>query len=118
MTEPELIELARAYVALSNAHRSALIRPMFAENAVYRSSAVGEHHGASAIVTMMQGFFQRYPDVHWQCRGYRCAANRVSFEFELEATDASDGSTLQRGGIEHIEFDSRGLIILLEVAAA
>lgn len=118
MTDLELIELARAYVALSNAHRSALIESMFAENAVYRSSAVGEHHGAGAIVAMMREFFQRYPDVHWKCRDYRCDANRVSFEFELQATDARDGSALQRGGIEHIEFDSGGLISLLEVDAS
>jgi hypothetical protein len=41
MTEIEATELAHAYVALSNAHRVDLIGPMFADDAVYYSSAVG-----------------------------------------------------------------------------
>jgi nuclear transport factor 2 (NTF2) superfamily protein len=118
VSETELIELARAYVALSNAHRVDLIRPMFTAEAVYRSSAVGEHQGATAIVTMMQGFFARYPDVHWQCDDFRCAGRRVSFRFELQAHDLEDGSQLRRNGVEHIAFDSSGLIELLEVQAA
>jgi len=118
MTATESIELARAYVALSNAHRSDLILPLFAGDAVYRSSTVGEHRGAPAIAAMMQLFFSRYPDVHWQCRHYRCDGNRVSFDFALSATAADDGSRLQRGGVEHIEFDAGGLIKALEVIAA
>ena len=54
MTPTESIELARAYVALSNAHRADLVRPLFAEGAVYRSSAVGEYRGVDAIVAMMR----------------------------------------------------------------
>lgn len=118
MTETESIDLARAYVALSNAHRTDLILPLFAADAVYRSSAVGEHSGAAAIAAMMQAFFTRYPDVHWQCRRYRCDGNRVSFDFELRATATDDGGSLRRSGIEHIEFDTRGLIRALEVNAA
>ena len=41
MTEIESIELARTYVARSNAHRVDLIQPLFAADAIYRSSAVG-----------------------------------------------------------------------------
>jgi uncharacterized protein GlcG (DUF336 family) len=118
MTKIESIELARAYVALSNAHRTDLILALFAGDAVYRSSAVGEHQGATAIIAMMHAFFTRYPDVCWKCANYRCADRRVSFAFELRATDAGDGSKLQRDGIEHIEFDAHGLIKALEVNAA
>jgi hypothetical protein len=117
MTNIESIELARAYVALSNAHRPELILPLFASDAVYRSSAVGAHRGATSIAAMMQAFFTRYPDVHWQCQNYRCDEDRVSFDFELQAIDADDGSLLQRGGIEHIAFDVHGLIKVLEVNA-
>jgi nuclear transport factor 2 (NTF2) superfamily protein len=116
MTEIESIELARAYVALSNAHRVDLIQPLFAAHAIYRSSAVGEHRGASAIAAMMQAFFARYPDVCWRCDRYRYADNRVSFDFELQAQDRQGGA-LRRGGIEHIEFDEQGLIKTLEVLA-
>ena len=65
MTEIESIELARAYVALSNAHRVDLILPLFHAEAVYLSSAIGEFIGAQAIGTMMRGFFNSYPDVYW-----------------------------------------------------
>ena len=71
MTATEALELARAYVALSNAHRVDLIGPMFATDAVYRSSAVGEYHGTQAIIEMMRSFFERFPDVFWQCGHYR-----------------------------------------------
>jgi len=118
MTDREAIELARAYVALSNAHRADLILPLFAGDAVYRSSAVGEHRGAAAIGAMMRDFFSRYPDVYWRCANYRRAGRRVSFDFELHATGAADGSSLRRAGVEHIEFDAAGLISALEVNAA
>jgi nuclear transport factor 2 (NTF2) superfamily protein len=118
MTEIEIIELAHAYVALSNAHRVELIRPMFAADAIYHSSAVGEFQGEDAIIDMMRRFFARYPDVFWLCEDFRCEANRVSFDFSLQASDAQSGEQLQRNGIERIEFDAQGLIKRLEVKAS
>jgi len=118
MTEIEISELARAYVALSNAHRVELIRPMFASDAIYHSSAVGEFEGVDAIVDMMRTFFERYPDVFWLCEHFHCEMNRVSFDFSLQASDAQSGAQLQRSGIERIEFDNQGLIIRLEVKAS
>jgi hypothetical protein len=115
MTEIEATELAHAYVALSNAHRVDLIGPMFAEDAVYYSSAVGEYQGVASISEMMQTFFARYPDVFWLSEDFRYAANRVSFSFSLQAIDAQSGSPLQRSGIEHIDFDPQGRIKRLEV---
>jgi hypothetical protein len=117
VTETEIIELARAYVALSNSHRTELIVPLFADDAVYSSSAVGEFHGAAAIGDMMRGFFKRYPDVFWSCENFKYSANRVSFDFSLQAHDAESGGRLQRGGIERIAYDDRGLIKKLEVKA-
>jgi len=118
MTEIEAIELARAYVALSNAHRVDLIEPMFAEDAVYYSSAVGEYRGAESISEMMQAFFARYPDAFWLTEDYQYASNRVSFSFSLQAIDTQSGNPLQRMGIEHIEFDARTRIKKLEVQAS
>jgi hypothetical protein len=115
MTELESIELAKAYVALSNAHRVELILPMFAAEAVYTSSAVGEFIGPSAIGDMMQGFFARYPDVFWLAENFRFDNGRVSFDFGLLATAADSGAQLQRQGVERIEFDGQGLIRKLEV---
>ena len=117
MTEIEIIELAHAYVALSNAHRVELIRPMFASDAIYHSSAVGEFHGVDAIVDMMRAFFTRYADAFWLCEKFRCDDNRVSFDFSLQASDTQSGTQWQRSGIERIDFDAEGLIKRLEVKA-
>ncbi len=118
MTELESIELAKAYVALSNAHRVELILPMFAVDAVYTSSAVGEFIGANAIGDMVRGFFAHYPDAFWLAENYRFDNGRVSFDFGLQASASDSGEQLQRQGIEHIEFDRQGLIIKLEVLAS
>ncbi len=115
MTEIETIELAKAYVALSNAHRVELILKMFSSAARYTSSAVGEFIGPDAIGDMMQGFFARYPDAFWLAENYRYESNRVTFDFGLQATETSSGQHLQRQGIERIEFDEFGLIKKLEV---
>ena len=117
MTELESIELAKAYVSLSNAHRIELILPMFAAEAVYTSSAVGEFSGPIAIGNMMQGFFARYPNVFWLAENYRFDNGRVTFDFGMQASAADSGEQLQRQGIERIEFDRRGLIRKLEVNA-
>ena len=118
MTDIEATELARAYVALSNAYRVDLIGPMFADDAWYDSSAVGEYQGVESIGEMMRTFFARYPDVFWLSEDFRYASNRVSFSFSLQATDAQSGSSLQRRGIEHIDFDPQGRIKRLEVQAS
>ena len=115
MNATESIELARAYVALSNAHRVELIRQLFAAEAIYRSGAVGEFHGPVAIAEMMQAFFERYPDAFWLCENFRCSGNRVSFAFSLQASDAHSGDHLQRSGIEVIDYSADGLIQKLEV---
>ncbi len=117
MTETEAIELARAYVALSNSHRPELIVPLFADDAIYSSSTVGEFHGAAAIGDMMREFLRRYPDVFWLCENFKCNDNRVSFDFSLQAHNAESGTHLQRSGIERIAYDDQGLIKKLEVKA-
>ena len=117
MTDQELIELSRAYVALSNAHHLELILAMFEQEAIYSSSAVGQFKGADAIEEMMAGFFARYPDVHWQSGNYRCEHNTVTFDFILNATEENTKSPIERSGFEQIEFNSQGNIKRLEVHA-
>ncbi len=115
MTDTELIELARAYVALSNTHRVDLIMPMFATGASYSSSAVGDHRGSAAIGDMMHGFFARYPDAHWEASNYRCTDHRVSFDFTLTATAAENGNILERRGVEAFDFTADGSIKKISV---
>ena len=116
MTNQELTELAKAYIALSNAHRVDLILSMFAAGAMYSSNAVGEFRGRAAIGDMMHGFFAEYPDVHWQADAFSCAQHRVSFEFEMRAS-VTDGEPLERRGQEHIDFTAEGSIKKIEVEA-
>ena len=118
MTETELTELARAYVALSNAHNLGLIAQMFDENSIYTSTAVGQFTGRTAICDMMRGFFARYPDVYWQVRSYRCPGNSVTFDFTMTAIEANTSEPLERKGVETIEFTSSGIIKELEVQAS
>ena len=115
MQDDELIELAKAYVALSNAHRAALIAMMFDARSSYHSAALGQFNGVDSIIDMMTGFFQRYPDVRWQAQNYRVDDNRVSFDFSMRASEAETDASLQRSGVESIEFDTRGMIRKLEV---
>lgn len=115
MTDTELIELTKAYVALSNSHRIDLIMPMFAPGVRYNSTALGDHRGRAAIADMMHGFNKKFPDVHWQTTNYSCTDHRVSFDFTMTATDAASGNRLQRSGVEQFEFTADGSIKYITV---
>jgi len=116
MTQTELIELARAYVALSNAHRIDLVLSMFAAGARYTSSAVGDYRGRAAIGDMMHVFFSDHPDVHWEAGNFRCDDHRVSFDFTMSASNGDGG--IRRQGVEHLEFTADGSIKRVTVEAA
>ncbi len=118
MTDIELIELTKAYVALSNSHRIDLIMPMFAAGARYTSTAVGEHRGRAAIGDMMHGFFNKYSDVHWQATDYRCTDHYVSFDFTMAAKETITGESLARSGLEQFEFTADGSIKKITVETA
>jgi hypothetical protein len=117
MSPAEQIALARAYVALSNAHRVDLILPMFADAVTYHSVNVGRFEGGDAIGSMMADFFARLPDVAWDVREYRCVGDgTVDFDFRMTATDADTGDSIERTGLETIAFTSEGYISRIEVA--
>ena len=112
----EYIELAKAYVALSNAHQLDLVFTMFTETAQYQSSTVGEFHGKSAIEAMMASFFLQFNDVYWLVADYRYIDNRrVEFDFVMTATDAEKAVNIERRGVETIEFNADGQIIAIQV---
>jgi len=114
--ESEKVELAKAYVALSNAHKLEFITPMFAADASYRSPNAGAFDGRVAIGAMMSGFFARFPDVSWDARNFRCTkGGNVQFDFEMTATESASGETIRRTGVEEIEFTGDGYISRLEV---
>lgn len=116
MKESENIDMAKAYVALSNAHRIELIVPMFVDNATYQSSSVGKFEGRGAIREMMENFFARFPDVRWAVPEYRCIGERaVEFEFIMTSTELSTGDSIESKGVERIEFTDSGHISRVEV---
>ncbi|GAA4650449.1 hypothetical protein GCM10023116_27320 [Kistimonas scapharcae] len=116
MTETELIEMARAYVALSNAHQLELVLALFAEDATYYSAYVGSFDGKAAIATMVEAFYHLYPDVYWQVQSYQYAGNdAVIFDFVRQATDSENGEFVEAAGREVVIFADTGLISRVEV---
>lgn len=116
MRPEEQIELARAYVALSNAHVLRLIEPMLSMDAVYTSANVGEFVGRADICAMMEGFFSRFPDVHWRTSKFRnTTANTVQFNFVMTGTDASTGAPMERTSREAVTVSATGEITRVEV---
>ena len=110
MTDTELIELAKAYVALSNSHRIDLIMPMFATGARYTTTTGGIFRGRAAIADMTQDYFKRYPNAHLLASKYQCSDNRVSFDFTIKANEASSGDSIEHSGNEQLEFTADGSI--------
>lgn len=116
LTEYQKVELAKAYVALSNAHKLQFVLPMFAPEASYQSANVGLFHGRKAIGEMMNSFFSQYPDVYWEVKDYRYMSNgSVRFDFVMLATETQTGDKIKRMGTEEIEFTDEGLINRLVV---
>jgi hypothetical protein len=116
VNESELIDLTRAYVALSNAHRREFIVPMFEQNAVYFSAYVGEFRGRDSIAKMRGGFFARFPDVCWHVEDYHFLGGKtVRFNFTMTATDLQGPEPIKRSANERIKFNERGYIEFLEV---
>lgn len=119
MTNDEQIEAARAYVALSNAHRLDWISPMFDESASYYSAFLGDFLGKAAILDMMTTFFSKIPDVSWYVNSYRSLNGCcVELEFVRTGTDPDSDESVNVPGIERIFFSNEGLISRIEVHKA
>ena len=116
LKQSEYIELAKAYVALSNAHALEFVFPMFVESAIYQSSSVGSYNGRVDIENMMTGFFASFPNVFWQVAEYRGVdKGQVEFEFVMTATTAQNGELTERIGQETIQFNNEGYISVIRV---
>lgn len=106
----DLIALAEAYVAASNAHDLDRVAAMFSPDAVYRSSGVGAHDGPAAIRAMNESFFAANPDVHWETTGHRIVpGDGVEFDFFITLGGR------RHPGTERVFFDEAGLIRKVEV---
>lgn len=111
-----MIDLARQYVRHANAHDLDACEAMFSDDARYVSAGVGEHTGRDAIRAMMNGFFWRFPDVHWQTSNWREEADGiVTFDFTMTGKDRDTGEPLYRQSVERICFNDNGEIRHIEV---
>lgn len=119
MTNIEQVEAAKAYVALSNAHRLEWISPMLDENVSYYSALLGDFQGKASIIEMMTSFFSKIPDVSWHVTSYRSLnGSSVEFEFLRTGTDADSDTAVKVSGIERIFFSQEGFISRIEVHKA
>lgn len=107
----DFVRRAQKYVAASNEHDVAAIEDMLTLECEYISSGVGNHNGREVILGMMQGFFERFPDVRWQPSNFLASGERVvSFDFII----TRDGNSLT--GKEKLFFNDQGKISRIEVA--
>jgi len=116
MNTKQHIDWAKNYIELSNKHNLKQIELLFLGSALYHSAYFGEYKGAVAIREMMQSFFARYPDVHWEVSDYRETDDGgIEFDFIMTGTDAAAGELVRRHGRERIYFESDGLIRQINV---
>jgi hypothetical protein len=110
------VALARRYLDLSNAQDLDATIAMFADDAIYGSTAVGGHGGRTAIGEMMRAFFARYADARWTVDGIVAIDDATAeFAFVMDGTDGETGERVERRGVERIAFDGDGRIVGVEV---
>lgn len=107
------IQLAKKYLALSNAHDVSGCIAMFAPNATYNSSAAGSFAGRDSIDVMMRSFFSARADIHWQVDSFAESGRTVAFDFL--ATHSEAGKVVRRTGHEQLTFNSNDEIEHVEV---
>lgn len=116
MIDQSFADLARKYVAQSNAHDLVEIQKMFLDNASYESAYTGAFEGRDSIADMMKGFFERIPDVEWRVESYAdVEENVVEFAFVMCGTDRDSGQRIERRGVERIRFTDSGRICHIDV---
>ena len=110
------VSVARQYVALSNEHAVDAALACFHPEATYHSSAQGTFEGIAAIRPMMEAFFARFPDIHWEVAAYRQEGTATAgFDFVATAHDAQTGEAITRKGTERISVAADGRICRVEV---
>lgn len=109
-SDEELLALAEAYFAASNAHDLDRIAALFAPDAVYRSTGVGAHDGPAAIRAMNEAFFAANPEVGWEV-----TARRIVPEAGVELDFLITLGGKRHPGTERVYFDAAGLIRKVEV---
>ena len=90
------------YFDLSNNRDLEKVFKLFALDATYSSDNTGLYFGISDIRDMMQNFFDRYPELHWEIHSIQETTPQIiELDFTLRGTDTR-GEKIIRPGIERI----------------
>lgn len=111
------VALVERYHAALNRYDSAMIAPMFAEDAVYVSPGVnGSIEGRERIIAAFDAYFAEHPDQHAVDETIEQTGPRQARSlWRLDATESSTGKAVRRRGTETVTFDEGGLIRRVEV---
>lgn len=116
----DLIALTARYHAALNAYDEAVVKAMFAPDAVYISKGVnGRIEGRDAILAAFTAYFHEHPDQYAEDEGVEVLSPAtVRFAWKLAATSRTTGKRVTRRGVETVTFDDAGLIRHVEVIDA
>ena len=114
------VALLKRYHAALNAYDAAVVKEMFAPDAIYVSPGVnGRIAGRDAIIAAFTAYFGEHPDQHAiDDEVTRVGADAVRSLWRLEATARSTGQRVSRRGTETVTFGADGLIRHVEVTDA
>ena len=113
----DLLALTSRYHEALNRYDEAVVKAMFAPQAVYISKGVnGRIEGRDAILAAFTAYFHEHPDQYAEDEGVEILSpNAVRFAWRLEATSRSTGKRVIRRGVETVTYDNDGLIAHVEV---
>lgn len=116
----DAVALVRRYHEALNRYDPAVVKPMFAEDAVYVSPGIaGRITGRDRIIAAFDAYFAEHPDQQAEDDDISHAgAFAARSRWRLQATARSTGRAIRRAGAETVTFDSAGLIVLVEVEDA
>jgi hypothetical protein len=103
----KLITLCKDYVDNSNNHNVDLCLKDFDNDTEYISSSVGTYKGTTTIYSMMKGYFDKYPNVHWNVEAYTVSnqyQNAIEFDFVRTGCSNNEGQEVVAEGKECIVF--------------
>lgn len=111
------VALLQRYHGALNRYEEAVLRAMFATDAVYVSPGVGGRlEGRDAIIKAFSAYFAEHPDQQAEDeRVEQAAPNAARATWRLTATSTSSGARIIRQGVETVTFGADGLIRHVEV---
>jgi ketosteroid isomerase-like protein len=112
----DIVKLVERYHDALNNFDFAAVEKMFVEDAEYHSSGIGGLYGRGNIMSAMKAYFNEFSDqVSTDDKLELINEHTVRAHWRLAATTKSSGRKVARQGVENIHFNSKGLIVMVEV---